>query len=259
MSFVARKVAWADLLSEELAVRLSDPHLVALAGLGLLLLTGLTAQAAPNPKSLDILVVDMGLRPGGEEAARLRTLIQVMAPGLRVEKVHYRHVRERYLERKSPRALVIAPPRAAWSSFPTERLDKLRVAIRAFPGPVIGVDGGHQLLAEAWGGTVGPMANEDGEFGSVELEIMRADPILDGLPPRFEVVVGHKDEVTALPPGFVLLARGEASPNQLIRHEGRRVYGVQFRPEDPRGARLPAKLILRNFLRLAGFASRVVR
>ena len=222
----------------------------------LLALLLLPTSALGEGRALDVLVIDMGLRPGSESASRLRTLVQVMSPGIRVEKVHYRHIRPGYLERKDPKAVIVAPPRATWKSFPSKRLEQLREALKDYRGALLGIGGGHQLVATAWGGEVAPMANEAGEEGTVTITVERADPILDGLPARFEAVEGHHDEVTSLPPGFVLLATSEASRHQLMRHESRRIYGVQFHPEAPQGARLPAKQLLRNFLHIARVVTR---
>lgn len=57
-----------------------------------------------------------------------------------------------------------------------------------------------------------------------------ADPLLEGLEDRFEVFVGHKEAVQALPPGTVHLLRSEACPIQMIRF-GENVYATQFHPE----------------------------
>jgi GMP synthase (glutamine-hydrolysing) len=57
-----------------------------------------------------------------------------------------------------------------------------------------------------------------------------ADPLLAGMPPSFEAFVGHKEAVSKLPDGAVLLARGEACPVQMFR-VGANLYGTQFHPE----------------------------
>ena len=63
--------------------------------------------------------------------------------------------------------------------------------------------------------------------------------------------MSHGDKITAIPPGFEVVATSAGSPFAVIADEARRLYGVQFHPEvahTPRGA-----LILRNFThRIAG-------
>ena len=92
------------------------------------------------------------------------------------------------------------------------------------------------------------------EFGRADIRIRRASPLLDGLGEvgaAEPVWMSHGDKITAMPPGFEVIATSEGSPFAAIADEGRRLYGVQFHPEvahTPRGA-----LILRNFThRIAG-------
>ena len=58
----------------------------------------------------------------------------------------------------------------------------------------------------------------------------QADPLLEGLPERFNIFVGHKEAVQALPPGAVHLMSSDRCPYQMIR-TGRNVYATQFHPE----------------------------
>ena len=58
----------------------------------------------------------------------------------------------------------------------------------------------------------------------------RDDPLLDGVPARFDAFVGHKEALQALPEGCVHLVLSEACPFQMVRH-GRNVYATQFHPE----------------------------
>ncbi|MEV8232821.1 glutamine amidotransferase [Micrococcus luteus] len=57
-----------------------------------------------------------------------------------------------------------------------------------------------------------------------------ADPLLAGVPRTFAAYVGHKEAMSALPPGAVLLAEGAACPVQMFRL-GTRQYATQFHPE----------------------------
>lgn len=58
----------------------------------------------------------------------------------------------------------------------------------------------------------------------------QSDPLLEGLPERFNALVGHKEAVQYLPPGAVHLMASERCPFQMIR-TGRNVYATQFHPE----------------------------
>lgn len=56
------------------------------------------------------------------------------------------------------------------------------------------------------------------------------DPILQGLPKRFDAFVGHKEALQELPEGAVHLMSSERCPFQMIRF-GKNVYATQFHPE----------------------------
>ncbi|RZU32785.1 GMP synthase (glutamine-hydrolysing) [Blastococcus saxobsidens] len=58
----------------------------------------------------------------------------------------------------------------------------------------------------------------------------RVDPLLAGVPDRFEAFVGHKEACRVLPPGAVLLASSSTCPVQMFR-VGTNVYATQFHPE----------------------------
>lgn len=98
--------------------------------------------------------------------------------------------------------------------------------------PFLGCCYGIGILAHHLGAPVGK--GRYGEpVGGVTCRLTeagRADPLLAGVPARFEALVGHKEAVEALPGGCVHLVASDPCPFQMIRH-GRHVYATQFHPE----------------------------
>src|SRR5262245_14713804 len=103
--------------------------------------------------------------------------------------------------------------------------------------PVLGICYGMQTMAAQLGGAV-----EGGrvrEFGYAEVRARGHGRLLEGIQDRagtkgeglLDVWMSHGDKVTALPPGFTLMAGNEASAIAGMMDESRRFYGVQFHPE----------------------------
>ena len=92
------------------------------------------------------------------------------------------------------------------------------------------------------------------EFGRAFVEVTASSALTEGVwekGAREQVWMSHGDRVTALPPGFRVIAVSEGAPFAAIADDTRRFYGVQFHPEvvhTPHGTAL-----LRNFaLKVAG-------
>jgi GMP synthase (glutamine-hydrolysing) len=99
--------------------------------------------------------------------------------------------------------------------------------------PVFGACWGHQFLADLGGGTV-IEDKERSEVGTFPIRLTdagKADPLFEEFPERFHVQLGHNDRVSELGPGWLDLARSEICPYQVIRLDGKPVYGTQFHSE----------------------------
>ena len=110
--------------------------------------------------------------------------------------------------------------------------------------PLLGICYGMQLMADALGGRTGPADRR--EYGRTRLIVEDPADLFVGLERRLICWMSHSDVVTALPPGFLALARTDNSPFAAMADRDRRLYGVQFHPEvthTPWGIE-----VIRNFL-----------
>jgi GMP synthase (glutamine-hydrolysing) len=98
--------------------------------------------------------------------------------------------------------------------------------------PVLGVCYGHQLLAHALGGKVGPnpRGRQIGSVSARRLESAADDPLMGPLPTTFMSQCSHSEAVLELPPGASRLATSPLSENFAVRFSNT-AWGVQFHPE----------------------------
>ncbi len=112
--------------------------------------------------------------------------------------------------------------------------------------PTLGICGGHQALALAYGGNVTKMQDSVQGYRTVILE--DKDTLLAGLPRRIKVMQSHKEQVKPLPPGFVRTATSPHTQIEGMKHESLPLYGVQFHPERWNDENPAGKHILENFV-----------
>ncbi len=97
--------------------------------------------------------------------------------------------------------------------------------------PALGICWGHQILADALGGTVEPMGKYELGYRTVEHD---GGELFEGVPDRFTVFTTHSDAVTELPPGGELLAENDYG---IHGFRSGTAFGVQAHPEyDPKTA-----------------------
>ena len=118
--------------------------------------------------------------------------------------------------------------------------------------PVLGICYGMQTMAAQLGGEVDTGAVR--EFGYAELRAQGHSALLRDIQDRtnaqghglIDVWMSHGDKVTALPPGFSVIASNATTPIAGMADEARNFYALQFHPEvthTPQG-----KVILNRFV-----------
>lgn len=184
--------------------------------------------------------------------------------GLPYAVVHYSQLSGGSLDHTRIKAVFITMMDKSISSNHTARL---LATIRATNLPTFGFCGGHQKIAEAFGGKVAKMrplapgekdpnpARYTGwfkEWSFLPVRIVKRDPLFDGLGDTVVVREFHAYEIKQLPEAFDVLASNDACRVQAIKHKTRLLYGTQFHPEHFDAAHPDGEKILQNFFKIAG-------
>src|SRR5262245_37448615 len=183
-----------------------------------------------------VLIIDFGSQVTQLIARRLRE------QGTYCEIVPFQSA-ETWLKKNKAAAIILSGSPAS-----TVETDSPRAPQRVFESdvPVLGICYGEQLMCAQLGGKV--EAGHHREFGRATLEVTDVSPFFEGVwdkGAKDDVWMSHGDRVTALPPGFKVIAISGNAPFAAIADEARKFYGVQFHPEvahTPRGGAL-----LKNF------------
>ena len=107
----------------------------------------------------------------------------------------------------------------------------IRRFVRDLDRPFLGICLGHQLLADALGGTCGPQRPP--EIGVLDIELTaagREDPIFTGMKSRQQALQWHSVKVAEPPEGAVVLASSPHCRVQAMR-VGRHAWSMQYHVE----------------------------
>jgi len=221
-------------------------------------------------------VVNLFTGRTSKQAVRVRETLERLGAGGRGIILPFSEVTVETMEKLQPAFLALSPNGMPWCRYRGKNgadlenfFSALRVIVEEMNIPVIGICGGHQALALAFGGKVGPIRGEEDdclpygkkptEKGRHDVYVTEKDPLLLGMGESLNLVQNHFDEVKRLPPGFICLAKNDLCPYQIIRHPTKPAYGVQAHTEYYRPGRPDGGLLLRNFLNIARSHNRVAR
>src|SRR5437773_2727957 len=174
-----------------------------------------------------ILILDFGAQYTQLIARRLRELHVYC-------EIHPFDVGDDFIRAFAPKGIVLSGGPNSVTAGDTPRAP---AAVWSLGVPVLGICYGMQTMAAQLGGAV-----EEGrvrEFGYAEVRARGHAALFRGIEDRtnadghglLDVWMSHGDKVTAMPPGFKVIASNEATPIAAMADEARKFYGVQFHPE----------------------------
>ncbi len=208
-----------------------------------------------------ILLVDNTIEGVGSSPREIRAALERIEPDLRVVTEPFKNVTPEFVKALAPSHIILSGQSHPWDKYEARDLAGTFYVIREARQPILGVCGGHQQIALAFGGRVdliervAPGEGYEGAFRergfcSVDLEAGETNSIFAKLPETLTVWESHCDEVKDLPNDFMRTATNEVSAIQAMQHSSLPLFGVQFHPELFDEGHPHGRAILENFLNL---------
>jgi GMP synthase (glutamine-hydrolysing) len=208
-----------------------------------------------------ILLVDNTIEGVGSSPREIRSALAKIEPDMRVVSEPFDKISPEFVKTLSPSHIILSGQSHPWDRYKADSLAGIFHVIHHAPQPILGVCGGQQQIALAYGARVdlieriAPGEGYEGAFRErgycdVALNGESRDGIFSGLPENITVWESHCDEVKELPVDFVQTATNQVSHIQAMQHKSRPVFGVQFHPELFDEEHPHGRTILENFLKL---------
>jgi GMP synthase (glutamine-hydrolysing) len=186
-----------------------------------------------------VYLVDNTIDGHGESPRELRAVLGRLVPGLEILTEPFYKVSLERVRSLRPSHIILSGQSHPWDAYSQESLAGVFAVIKQASQPILGVCGGHQQIALAYGAPVGLMARLEAGEGYEGAKRERGyfpventgEGLFKGLPAEIAVWHSHCDEVKQLPDGFRRTASNETCEIQAMQQKGRRLYGVQFHPE----------------------------
>ena len=205
-----------------------------------------------------IYLIDNTIDGQGASPREIKAALEQVCPDSAVLTERFTDVSLERVQSLNPSHIILSGQSHPWERYSPEALAGVFSVIREAKQPILGVCGGHQQMALAFGAQVGLMGRlEPGEgYAGARRERGFFDVktntrgIFHDLPPQITVWHSHFDEVKSLPPHFIATAANDTCPIQAMQHDDRPLFGVQFHPELFDDAHPDGRQVLQNFLRL---------
>lgn len=213
-----------------------------------------------------LLLIDNTIEGVGSSPREIRAALDKIEPDLRVVTEPFQNITPEFVKTLAPSHIILSGQSHPWDKYSSQSLAGVFYVIRQAPKPILGLCGGQQQMALAFGARVdliervAPGEGYDGAFrerGFCEVLRVYQDPeseeqseLFAGLPETLTVWESHCDEVKDLPVDFVCTATNDVSEIQAMQHTSLPLFGVQFHPELFDEEHPHGRTILENFLKL---------
>lgn len=183
--------------------------------------------------------------------------------------MRYAHVTPGRLRELSAKALIVSGNTTEFEHYPEETLAGLRAALREAAWPTLAFCGGSHILSQTYGAAIGPIGKRAGgeslaadnarlapgmvqERGFMPIRVVTPHPFFDGLGHAPVFLESHYWETKAPPADFTLYASTDTCRVQMIGHQSKPVYAIQFHPEQWDDEHPDGRKFLKNFFHYSG-------
>jgi GMP synthase (glutamine-hydrolysing) len=186
-----------------------------------------------------VYLVDNTIDGQGASPREVRAVLGRLIPELEILIEPFHQVSRERVRSLRPSHIILSGQSHPWEMYTPESLAGVFAVIKQASQPILGICGGHQQIAIAYGAKVDLMERlepGDGYSGAKRergfLPIQNTgEGLFKDLPTELTVWHNHCDEVKELPDGFRATASNENCRIQAMQQKGRRLFGVQFHPE----------------------------
>jgi GMP synthase (glutamine-hydrolysing) len=202
-----------------------------------------------------ILLITPRIKFNYKKDKNLRSVIRKLC-GCKVKTAFYKYVSDKMIKNISPFAIIIGGQNTPWRNYKEKNLSGVRNIILNSNIPILGICGGHQLIASTYNGRVGWINDKYTDKrnykncrrlkGYIRLDSFLNDKIFMGIDLKSKFLTKHCEVVKKNPTNFTVLAAYKGFI-YTIKHNKKLIYGTQFHPEGSKAGRI----VLKNFIKMA--------
>ena len=205
-----------------------------------------------------VYLVDNTIDGQGASPREVRAVLGRLIPELEILIEPFHSVSLERVRSLKPSHIILSGQSHPWEMYTPESLAGVFSVIKQASQPILGLCGGHQQIARAYGAKVGLIERlEPGEgYEGAKRErgflpvTNTGEGLFKGLPAEIVVWHNHCDEVKEVPDGFRVTASNKTCRIQAMQQKGRRLYGIQFHAELFDEDHPEGRKVVENFLGL---------